>query len=114
MTTIHYHGKKFRTMNNTINGEVNHETIFNYYQSDHRVWATYSGGGVFEGHLIAIVDPSGNLDMRYHHLNDRNELMTGKCQSRPEILADGRLILHEAWEWTCKDFSKGHSIIEEI
>jgi hypothetical protein len=52
--------------------------------------------------------------MRYHHINESNEIMTGICKSRPEVLLDGRIRIHEEWEWTCKDRSKGYSIIEEI
>ncbi|MNN15762.1 hypothetical protein D3C81_1288760 [compost metagenome] len=66
------------------------------------------------GHLIAVADEKGNLDMRYHHINENNEIMTGICSSKPELLADGRLRMHEEWEWTCKDRSKGYSIVEEI
>lgn len=111
---INYNGRIFRTINNSSNGEANEETIFRYWQSSNIVWAEYSGGGITRGHLIAIADADGNLDMRYHHINDKNEVMTGICRSKPEILNNGKIRLHEEWEWTCKDRSKGYSIIEEI
>lgn len=114
MQGINYNGKVFRSMQNTDNGEVSQETVFRYYQSGNLVWADYSGGGIVKGHLIALADADGNLDMRYHHVNDKNEIMTGICKSRPEVLANGKIRLHEEWEWTCKDRSKGHSIIEEV
>jgi len=113
-TPINYDGKRFRTVRNTPNGEVSGETVFRYHQQGRLVWAEYDGGGILMGHLVAVADSEGNLDMRYHHVNDRHELMTGICRSRPEILEDGRLRLHEEWEWTCKDRSKGTSIVEEI
>jgi hypothetical protein len=40
--------------------------------------------------------------------------MTGKCYSTPEIMDNGKIRLHEIWEWTSGDCSKGNSIIEEI
>jgi hypothetical protein len=40
--------------------------------------------------------------------------MTGKCFSKPEIIDDGRIRLHEKWQWTSGDFSQGESIVEEI
>lgn len=40
--------------------------------------------------------------------------MTGKCTSKPEILENGKIRLHENWEWTSNDKTKGKSIIEEI
>lgn len=114
MKLINYNGKRFRTIRNSDNGEVSSETIFRYYQKDQLVWADYSGGDVLKGHLIATVDNEGILDMSYHHVNVQNELMTGICRSRPEILESGKLRLYEEWEWTCKDRTRGHSIIEEI
>jgi hypothetical protein len=52
--------------------------------------------------------------MRYHQLNINHELMTGICKSKPEILNNGKIRLHETWEWTSGDKSKGNSIIEEL
>jgi hypothetical protein len=52
--------------------------------------------------------------MRYHQVNEQGELMTGTCRSKPEILPDGRIRLHETWRWTSGDGSEGSSIIEEI
>jgi len=40
--------------------------------------------------------------------------MTGVCRSTPELLPDGRIRLHEKWQWTCGDRASGESIIEEI
>lgn len=114
MSAINYNQKQFCTINNSDNGEVNNQTIFSYFQKGSLVWADYSGGGIITGHLIAIADPDGNLDMSYHHINDKNEIMTGICRSTPEVLNNGKLRLHEEWEWTCKDKSKGKSTIEEL
>ena len=52
--------------------------------------------------------------MRYEHINFAGEIRTGLCLSRPEILPDGRIRLHEKWQWTSGDLSSGESIIEEI
>lgn len=114
MKPINYNERLFRTINNSDNGEVNQETIFKYFQRDHIVWADYSGGGIVSGHLIATIESNGDLDMRYHHINANNEIMTGRCRSKPERLENGKLRMYEEWEWTCKDRSKGSSIIEEI
>lgn len=111
---IDYNGKVFRTVQNTANGEVNESTIFYYFQNGNMVWADYSGGDVIKGHLIAKVDDRGNLDMRYHHINKKDEIMTGICYSKTEVLENGKLRLHEEWEWTCRDNSKGKSIVEEV
>jgi hypothetical protein len=107
-------GKIFRSISNTTNGEVGAETTFRYRQSGEVVTATYDGGGIVSGHLIAKVLANGQLDMRYHHLNARGELMLGRCLSTPRRLADGRLAFGEEWQWLSGDLSSGHSEIEEV
>jgi hypothetical protein len=110
---INYNNKLFRPISNTENGETSNETVFQYKQVGDIVISEYSGGKIINGHLIGLVDKNGNIDIRYHQVNDRGELMTGICHSKPEILANGKIRLHENWEWTSGDKSKGQSIIEE-
>ena len=111
---MNYNNKKFRTINNSENGETSTETIFHYKQIGNLLTGTYSGGKIKFGHLIGLVDEFGNIDMRYHQVNTQNELMTGVCFSKPALLANGKVKLHESWEWTSGNKSKGESIIEEI
>ena len=111
---VDYDGRCFRPVVNTPNGEVSGETLFRYHQRGALVWATYEGGGITHGHLIATADAAGALDMRYHHVNAGGELMTGRCRSTPERLPDGRLRLHEVWQWTSGDGSAGRSVVEEV
>ena len=111
---IDYDGRVFRPVATAPNGEVGDGTVFRYRQRGAVVWATYQGGAVRMGTLVATVDTDGALDMRYSHVNDRGELMTGECRSVPEVLPDGRLRLHETWRWTSGDGSAGTSVIEEV
>jgi hypothetical protein len=111
---FNYHNKTFRSLSNTSNGEVGNETFFYYQQSGNIVTASYKGGSIEQGHLIAIVEDNGSLNMRYHHVNTAGELMTGVCNSIPELLPNGKLQLIETWQWTSGDKSSGTSIIEEI
>jgi len=110
---LNYNGKIFRPYSNTENGETSSETVFHYKQIGPILTSEYSGGKIMSGHLIGLVDDNGNIDMRYHQVNDSGELMTGICKSRPEILSNGKIRLHESWEWTSGDKSKGQSIIDE-
>lgn len=110
---INYNDRIFRPVNNSENGEVNEETTFHYQQQGFLVSATYSGGKVLFGHLIGLADADGNMEIRYHHVNENGELMTGICQSTPVALPDGRLRLYEKWKWTSGDGSEGESIVEE-
>ncbi|GAA4447683.1 hypothetical protein GCM10023189_04380 [Nibrella saemangeumensis] len=109
-----YKGKVFRSVANTENGEVGTETLFNYQQEGKIVWADYAGGAIVKGFLIATVNPDNSLDMRYQHVNQAGELMTGRCHSVPQYLSDGRLRLHERWQWTSGDGSSGESVVEEV
>jgi hypothetical protein len=110
---MNYNGKEFRPISNTENGETSNETLFHYKQVGNILTSEYSGGKIKYGHLIGLVDHIGNINMRYHQVNDKNELMTGVCISKPEILENGKIRLHEQWEWTSGDKSKGTSILEE-
>jgi hypothetical protein len=110
---INYNGKIFRPISNTENGETSNETVFKYQQVGNILTSEYSGGKIKYGHLIGLVDAMGNIDIRYHQVNEKGELMTGICTSIPEILENGKIRLHESWEWTSGDSSKGQSIIEE-
>jgi hypothetical protein len=107
-------GKVFRSIANSANGEVSAATVFHYRQQGDIVTAIYSGGGILHGQLLARVLPSGQLDMRYHHLNASGQFMLGKCLSTPELLPDGRLKFKEAWQWLSGDRSAGKSEIEEV
>lgn len=110
---INYNNKIFKPISNTENGETSNETIFRYRQEGNILTADYSGGKIKFGHLIGLVDDAGNINIRYHQVNDKGELMTGICQSTPEVLGNGKIRLHERWAWTSGDQSTGESIIEE-
>lgn len=110
---INYNDKIFRPISNTENGETSNETIFKYRQMGNILTSEYSGGKIKYGHLIGLVDNYGNIEMRYHQVNHKGELMAGICTSIPEILENGKIRLHETWAWTSGDNSKGQSIIEE-
>ncbi len=110
---INYNDKKFRPISNTENGETSSDTLFHYKQIGNMLTSEYSGGKIKYGHLIGLVDPLGNIEMCYHQVNEKDELMTGICISKPEILENGKIRLHEYWQWTSGDQSKETSIIEE-
>jgi len=104
----------FLTAANTPNGNCTSDTRFRYRQNGGRIWATYDGGTVRFGSIVAVGDSRGRLDMRYQHVDVANQLRTGKCTASPEVLPDGRIRLLEEWQWTNGDFSEGRSVVEEI
>jgi hypothetical protein len=111
---VSYDNRKFRSITNTGTGEVGADTVFHYHQNGDLVWAEYSGGEIVFGTLTAKCGSDDVLDMRYQHLNSEGTLMTGICTSTPELLPDGRIRLHEKWQWTSGDLSSGESTIEEF
>jgi hypothetical protein len=114
MERVNYDGRFFRSVENSDNGEVGGDTRFSYHQEGDYLWATYAGGSVVLGQLLGEVAADGSLQFRYHHYNRAGEYRSGRCESTPQILPDGRIRLHERWQWTNGDRSSGTSIVEEL
>lgn len=110
---LNLEGKTFKSISNTSNGEVNSDTLFHYHQKGNHVWADYSGGSVSRGHLIATIDDSGVLNMKYHHINTNQQIMIGECTSTPTINSEGKIVYKEKWRWLNGDKSSGYSEIIE-
>lgn len=105
-------GKRFKSISITNTGEVNSDTTFHYRQNKSIIWATYEGGNILFGTLSGKFEKN-KLTFMYQHQNIDGEFKTGKCQSIIEIV-NNKIRLKEEWEWTCDDFSKGNSELEEI
>lgn len=114
LVRMDYHNRVFRPVQTTENGEVSADTTFIYQQVGNILTCSYNGASIKVGHLVGLVNEEGEIDMRYHQVNEAGELMTGICHSKPELLPDGRLRLHESWRWTSGDLSEGTSILEEV
>jgi len=111
---MNYHNRKFRPISNSENGKVSVDMVFHYLQYGNVLTCTYHGQHILKGQLIGWVDKDGKIDMRYQQVNRQGEMMTGVCQSSPEITVDGKIRLHEKWRWTSGDLSNGNSVLEEI
>ena len=111
---MNYNHRKFRPVSNSENGEVSDDMIFHYQQEGSVLWCVYTGKHILKGHLIGFVEENGCINMRYHQINVKGELMTGICYSKPEKMNNGKIRIHESWQWTSGDKSTGHSILEEI
>ncbi len=111
---INYHNRLFRSVASTDNAEVDHETLFQYRQEGAIVYAEYAGGAIVRGQLLGVADENGIIDLRYQQINTSGALMTGRCRSTPELLPDGRIRLHEDWQWTSGDGARGSSTVEEV
>ena len=107
-------GRRFRTVQNSETGESGPETVFHYRQKGSVVWATYHGGNVAFGTLLAHAMAGGRLEIVYQHLNKHGEFRAGRGRARAEVLPDGRYRLHERWIWTSGAEGRGRSIAEEV
>lgn len=112
-TRINYDGKKFVPRVNTNNGEVDNNTMFTYHQNGFDFSADYSGGDIKKGYMIGKVCENGELDFCYEHINVNDEIRVGKCHSVPKINDNGKIELHEEWQWLNGDCSSGKSIVVE-
>jgi hypothetical protein len=110
---VTYNRRAFRCLENP-QGEVDAETWFFYRQAGSRVWATYRGGAIAFGTLVAAASADGRLDMRYQHVNRAGDWREGRCETTPEVLPDRRLRLHESWQWTSGATGEGRSVVEEV
>lgn len=112
--SICYGKRRFAAVSNGTNGDRDTETVFEYRQSGGRVRARYSGPGIVFGSLVAASDASGSLDMHYRRFTPEGALRAGQCRTTPEVLANGKLRLHEQWQWTTGDRSSGRSILKDL
>jgi hypothetical protein len=107
-------GKRFVPVQNSGNGEVDASTVFIYHEENGIVWGEYAGGSVLRGYLLGTRISIQQVDFVYMQLNAGFQVRTGSNSSRLELRGDGKLRLHESWQWTSQDRSTGTSIVEEV
>jgi hypothetical protein len=113
MDDFDFDGRRFRTVSNTQAGDSGSETVFHYRQKGAVVWATYRGGDVAFGTLLARA-AGCRLEMVYQHLDKNGDFRSGRARARVEALPDGRYRLHERWAWTAGAEGTGRSVTEEV
>lgn len=109
---ISFDGRTLAGVANDEGGEVSADTHFHFEQTGNRLYATYSGGDVVDGHMIGTFD-GDQWDVRYVQINTEGETSTGHSVGAVERLADGRLRVEDEWEWESKPGS-GESVHEEV
>ncbi|MGQ0286814.1 n-acetylglutamate synthase [Pasteurellaceae bacterium 22721_9_1] len=106
--------RTFSSISNSESGEVNGNTFFYYHQDNRLIWAEYEGGEIIKGFLIGKFIAENKIAFTYQHVNQSLENRLGKCVSQIEVLPNGKLRLHENWQWLDGEQKAGQSIIEEI
>lgn len=105
-------GRRFAAREQVAGGDVGAETVFEYREDDEVVSARYRGGAITLGFLVGVRN-GDSLSFRYSHLTTGGETASGRCRSTIEQLSDGRLRLHERWQWESRPGS-GTSVLEEL
>jgi len=73
MKNVNFNNKKFFLIENSENGTVNSETVFEYKQEGDLVTAVYYGGNIINGNIIAVLKDN-QLEMLYHCVTTENQL----------------------------------------
>jgi hypothetical protein len=111
--SLSLHGRRFVLERNEPGADCQPGMAFHYGQAGARVWALYGGGHVAFGTLVARVCEGGALDARYQHAMSDGAIRTGRCATRAECLDDGRIRLHEQWQWLSGATGAGESTLIE-
>lgn len=108
MKNVNFNNKKFFLVENSENGTVNSETVFEYKQEGNLVTAIYYGGNITNGNIIAVLKDN-QLEMLYHCLTIENQLKAGKAIADISITKNNKIKLSLNWQWLNDDQNKGVS-----
>lgn len=107
---IDYDGRRFRPIEDGRPGE----TRATYRQSGDLLWGEFGGGSIRRGSLTGLRRDDDTIEFTYTMVRDDGSIISGWCQSMPEVLPDGRIRLHERWERYGANAATGTSELEEI
>ncbi len=97
-TSYNFNNKTFKLLANSSKGKATDETVFHYQQQDDRVTATYSGGSIVIGTIIARLS-GDRLHMLYQCLTTDQELMAGKATAEIRLNEQAKIHLKLHWQW---------------
>jgi hypothetical protein len=113
MKHFDFNNKKFALIQNSSNGQVNTDTIFEYKQDDNLVTADYYGGSIKYGKIIAKLTGE-QLEMLYQCLTTDNQMKAGKAIGQISLTENNKIKLSLEWEWLTNSSEKGKSEYIEI
>jgi hypothetical protein len=105
--------KTFYLENNSSGGTSNSDTIFHYQQKDDLVTASFGGGSVRFGNLIAL-HKGDHLEMIYQLLTTSKELKSGKAIAHISLGENNKIQLNMNWEWLQGYNNTGISTYREL
>lgn len=112
MTDINLDGLRMNAVDTGDSGLVNAETVFEFHQQGHSVWATYGGGSVARGYLVGNVTGT-TLEFRYCQMGTDGSLDGGHSNCVIKRNRDGLVQIVEFFEWASRPGS-GTNVIQEL
>ena len=113
MKPFDFNNKTFCLVDNSSEGKVNTDTLFQYSQQDQLVEATYKGGPIVKGNIMTTLE-TDTLSMLYHCLTIENELKAGQAEAKVILNKDEKIELHLDWKWIGSHKGAGTSIYVEV
>jgi hypothetical protein len=104
-------GRRFRALTSSSRGQLSGETEFAFSQDGPILQARY-GGAIRLGFLLGLA-AGDTIEFRYVRVDSDGSISSGHSVDTIEVLPDGRLRLHERWEWESRD-GNGTSVLAEI
>jgi hypothetical protein len=105
-------GLQMRAVATAEGGEVSADTLFTFAQIGNTVSAQYVGGTVRLGYLVGTL-AAEELRCRYVQIDHTGRVDSGSSVCDVSLLPDGRIQLHEHFQWESRDGS-GTNVLEEI
>jgi hypothetical protein len=112
MIVPNLNGRRMRVRSTGEGGVVSSQTTLVFEQEGRVVSGRYRGGSIIDGYLIGLGDEE-TLTFCFVQADIHGHLDAGSSRASFEILADGRILMTEQFEWTTRP-GKGINVFEEI
>jgi hypothetical protein len=107
---INYEGRRFRK----VVHDARDVPVAQYHQDGDLVWAEFAGGDVRRGSLAGTCTDDGTVTFSYSMVLEHGQIVSGRSVNTPQVLKDGRIRFHEAWERYGEHAESGVSYLEEV
>jgi hypothetical protein len=107
------HDRRFVVRDNP-HGVSSADTVFHYRVDKGMITATYQGGRIALGHVVARATGPDTIETLYHCQTIEGELMAGWSRGRLGSDKTGRTTLDFEWGWLSGGDGGGHSSYVEL
>ena len=114
MTPPQLTGRTFHAVSNSSHGQSGPATEMRFTSDDEYATATYAGGGVRLGQVLARRTDDDALDVHYHGGSASGEIRAGHGRATFAADQQGRLRMFIEWQWLSGDHTTGHSEWVEV